>query len=259
MTMTHEEANELLAALAIDAVDDAERAAILAHVAECPRCQSELDAMREVASALGNSVEPLPEGLWSSISERIYEVRNEEVPPLPRLLPVGFSEIGTDAIVVPITSRRLKGVFASIGAVAAAAIIVLAFSLASASHHVNQLQDALKNAANNAVTAALETPGHRVVELKGPDQEKLAQFVLLPDGRGYMVRSELPTLKSNETYQLWGVIDGKAISIGLIGTSPQHVTFTDSGPSSPTVLGVTVEPAGGSPTPTSSMVASATV
>ena len=49
---------------------------IEAHLAECPRCRAELDAHREVAAALGNSVEPLPEGLWSSIASAL--------PPRPR-------------------------------------------------------------------------------------------------------------------------------------------------------------------------------
>ena len=74
--MTHDEANELLAALALDAVSDEERTAVEEHVAQCPRCRSELDGLREVAAALGNSVATLPEGLWPSISKRIYEHQN---------------------------------------------------------------------------------------------------------------------------------------------------------------------------------------
>ena len=69
--MTHEEASELLAVFALDAVDSDEHEQIEAHLAECPRCRAELDAHREVAAALGNSVEPLPEGLWSSIASRL--------------------------------------------------------------------------------------------------------------------------------------------------------------------------------------------
>ena len=66
--MSHQQAAELLAVFALDAVDDDEHELIEAHLAECPRCRAELDAHREVAAALGNSVEPLPEGLWSSIA-----------------------------------------------------------------------------------------------------------------------------------------------------------------------------------------------
>ena len=37
--MTHEQASELLAALALDAVDSVEREEIDRHVAQCPRCK----------------------------------------------------------------------------------------------------------------------------------------------------------------------------------------------------------------------------
>ena len=55
----------------------------------CPRCQAELDGFREVAGALGNSVEPLPEGLWSGIASRLPERHEDEeqLPPMPRLVP----------------------------------------------------------------------------------------------------------------------------------------------------------------------------
>jgi anti-sigma-K factor RskA len=88
---------------------------------------------------------------------------------------------------------------------------------------------------------------------------RLAQFVLLPDGRGYLVSSHMPELASNLTYQLWGIIDGRAISIGLMGHSPGQVTFTVSGSPTPSALDVTIEPSGGSPSPTSPVVASGAV
>ena len=69
---------------ALDALEGDEHELIEAHLAECPRCRAELDAHREVAAALGNSVEPLPEGLWSSIAERpAAAIATEEPPPMP--------------------------------------------------------------------------------------------------------------------------------------------------------------------------------
>ncbi len=155
--MKHDQAFELLAALSLDAVDEAERAAIDEHVRTCPKCQSELDGLLEVAGALGNSVEPLPEGLWSSISSRIYD-EGEEDRPMPLLLPI--DDVATRR------ARRFarpsaRSVFSSIGAVAAALIVVLALNLSSEAHRVTNLQRQL--AASSAVDAALATPGHTVV------------------------------------------------------------------------------------------------
>ena len=39
---------------------------------------------------------------------------------------------------------------------------------------------------------------------------QLAEFVMLPNGTGYLVKSSMPTLASNETYQLWGHREGLA-------------------------------------------------
>ena len=84
--MSHQEAAELLAVFALDALEGDEHELIEAHLAECPRCRAELDAHREVAAALGNSVEPLPEGLWSSIAGALPPHRDQEPPPMPTLV-----------------------------------------------------------------------------------------------------------------------------------------------------------------------------
>src|SRR6202035_4691310 len=76
----------------------------------------------------------------------------------------------------------------------------------------------------------------------------------LPDGRGYLVKSDLPSLSAKETYQLWGVVGGQPISIGILGRNPGQVTFTFAGSPSPSQLGINVEPAGGSVGPSSPML-----
>ena len=63
-------------------------------------------------------------------------------------------------------------------------------------------------------------PGHKVVNVESAGHVQLAQFVVLPSGQGYLVKSNLPTLSSAKTYQLWGVINGQAISLGLLGQTP---------------------------------------
>ena len=254
--MTHDEASELIAALALDAVEGDERTALEAHIAECPRCQSEFDAMLEVAAALGNSVEPMPEHLWSSISSRIYDDGEHEAPVL--------TLFDTDGSSSPMRRRpssrtRVRRSLALPLAVAAVVVAVLAFQLVSDNGRVSTLQSALRASNSSAITAALNAPGHKLVTLKGGSDQKLAEFVMLPDGRGYLVSSKMPTLTTSETYQLWGVFGGKTISIGLMGSSPGHVTFTAAGPPTPTELAVTVEPAGGAAPPTSQIIAAGTV
>ena len=271
--MTHDEVSELLGAFALDAVDGEEYEQIEAHLSECPRCRAEVDAHREVAAALGNSVEPLPDGLWDSIARRLPPRQDEEAPPMPLLVRDAPSEPGDGEHAArtfhaprapgsarPSRSMRSRLAAVAIIAVAAAAVaIVLGVNLVHANNQISQLQQAGAPSTHTAVVAALGTPGHKVVNVETPGHSRVAQFVVVPDGQGYLVNSDLPTLSSGKTYQLWGVFDGRPISLGLLGQSPHQATFTSAGSKSPTALAITIEPASGSVVPTGSMLATGTV
>jgi hypothetical protein len=132
-------------------------------------------------------------------------------------------------------------------------------SLASADNRVSNYQNALNNANSQALAATLVAPGHRLVELGNGATPSLAEFVLLPNGNGYLVKSDLPTLNSSNTYQLWGIVNGKPISLGVIGSAPRFTIFSAAGSPAPSTIGISIEPAGGSSAPTTSMVASITL
>ena len=253
--MTHEVAQELLAVYALNAVDGEERADLQLHVDECVRCSSELDALRSVSTAMGDHGEPASQELWERISSHLYDGTGT----VPAIRTLGLP----GATVVPLGGRRafrLRAKYAvSAFAVAAAALVgILGINLASADNHITQLNSALTiatGATNQAlINAALATPGHLDVNLTGSHSSSLARFVLL-NGQGYLVSSNFATLPSTETYQLWGIINGKPISIGVMGNEPVTVSFTFVGSKSPSEIAVTIEPTGGSVAPTSPIVA----
>lgn len=239
--------------MALDALDSDLHAQVEEHIVTCPECQSELDELRTVASALGNTYEVPPEGLWSQIATRLYETDAVDAPTPPVFM--------SDFEVPRAGTRRVRArsFVLSVSLAAAAAIIVLALNLASANGRVSNLNDALASNAHNGVTSALATPGHKVVTLSDVHHGVLASFVLLPDGRGYLIHSNMPALPSNETYQLWGIVNGSPVSIGVMGSSPRAVAFTLATSPGPSKLGVTIEPAGGSLTPAPSMIATGEV
>jgi AhpD family alkylhydroperoxidase len=266
--MTHEQASELLAVFALDAVDSDEQELIEVHLAECPRCRAELDAHRDVAAALGNSVEQLPEGLWSSIASRLPPRPAEEPPPMPALVREGSAlqerTAPTFRTPSPAPRRASRGSrgsrgrlfsLASLAVAAAAVAAVLGVNLVHANDHISSLQ----NSSPASATAALRVPGHKVVDAESARHVELARFVVVPSGQGYLLTSDLPTLSSAKTYQLWGIIRGQAISLGLLGQDPHDAAFTWGGSAEPSKLGITVEPAGGSVVPTGSMLAAGTV
>ena len=152
------------------------------------------------------------------------------------------------------------------GAIAVAAstvAVVLGIDLVHSQDSVTSLQQAAAHqqvvAHGTPAAVALQTPGHRVVTLENSAHVDLARFVIVPGGRGYLVSSTLPKLGHGETYQLWGIMKGTAISLGLLGAAPHGSTFTIAGTSSTPQLAVTAEPAGGTVAPTGDIVASGTV
>jgi anti-sigma factor RsiW len=260
--MSHEEASGLLGAYALDAVDGDEFAALEAHLDSCPRCRAELDSLREVAAALGNSVEPLPEGLWSQIASRLPERPADEEPPsMPQLAPEGRAERAGSPFRAPVGGRRRRVAATMVAAVAVAAVavaIVLGIGLVRADNSVSNLQ-AQVSRPPATVGHALQTPGRRLVNLYSRSGSAAAQFVVVPDGRGYLVSSTLPSLAAGRTYQLWGIVGNTAISLGLLGRSPQQAVFTMAGTNRPSRLSITAEPAGGVIVPTTAVVATGTV
>jgi len=258
--MSHDDASELLGAYALDAVDGDELTALEVHLESCPRCRAELDSLHEVAGAIGTSVEPLPEGLWSNIASRLPErPGDEEPPPMPRLSPEGRSSFRPPP---DRRQRRRSGVVATVGALAvtaAAVAVVLGIGLVRADNRVSGLQSAAAAHQGSTVAAALQTPGHRLIALDTAAHVQLARFVVVPDGRGYLVSSKLPRLRADQTYQLWGIVDSRAVSLGLLGGAPNQAVFTMAGANRPSRLSITAEPSGGSITPTGPIVATGTV
>jgi hypothetical protein len=128
-----------------------------------------------------------------------------------------------------------------------------------AGNHVAQLRREMSLSPNAAVRSALRAPGHEIVGLSGVNHLELARFVLDPDGRGYLLNSGLPALSSQSTYQLWGLINGQIISLGILGRSLHQVAFTVKGSPRLARLGISIEPTGGSIQPSGRMLISGPV
>ncbi|MHB8220157.1 MAG: anti-sigma factor [Acidimicrobiales bacterium] len=277
----HDVIEGLLAAYALDAVGPDEAATVERHVQSCPRCRAELDSYRELASAIGTSMalesaEPPPAALWNRISaglsgsvERSSSAVGVPMPALS-LHPTGAAAGAPEGDVRPPGSRRIgpagsgrrggrrtfqiAGVLAAAAAVAA--IAVLGVQLVRVNGQLSQTKSALTaRGPSAAAEAALSTPGHRLVRMVTPEGAQLAEFVVVPDGQGYMVSSELPAIPDDETYQLWGMIAGQPISLGLLGHLPSRAAFTVSSALAPSALAITIEPAGGVATPDRTPVA----
>jgi len=224
--LSHREIQQLLGAYALDAVDDDERDAIELHLATCPRCRAEVMEDREVAAFLGHTGGPAPSGLWDRIAASL-----EEAPPPLALAPV--TPMGA--------ARRARWSRWALVATSAAAVVALALGLAVAVSSRSSHRDTLQEQA----IEARDRSDARVADLRSAEGRLAAQAVLLPDGRGYLLQTDLPRLDRARTYQLWALVGNEAISAGVLGPDPKVATFTLHVPPSALGFAITDEVAGG--------------
>lgn len=244
MDFTHDETIELLGVYALDAVDDDEKVAVEAHLAECPRCAAEVADHREVAAAMAFSGAPAPEGLWSRIVETL-----EEAPPelnLPLSAPVASLDSARAARAERSGWRTMLQPLPAVAAAVMLAIGLLAGVLITAG-------DDGPNETELLAQASLEDVARRVLNdakaskivLESPSGELTATAAVDSDGSGYLLGTSLPALDPSQTYQLWGIAADTVISLGVLGESPGVVAFhLDKGVET---LAITSEIAGGVP------------
>ncbi|MDQ1416012.1 MAG: hypothetical protein QOF81_1625 [Acidimicrobiaceae bacterium] len=132
--------------------------------------------------------------------------------------------------------RRLMVALAS-----AAAVIVAALGIQVGRLEVRKPQQA--NLPELAYRVADADPNARHLTLSSADGVHTIRAVIIADGTTYLGPGNLDTLPADETYQMWGVVDGARVSLGVLGNSPTYHAFTT--PAVANVLAVTVEPQGG--------------
>lgn len=269
--LSHEEIEELLGAYALDAVDPATAELIEAHLDTCVRCAAEVSQHHEVAGLLANSGGVAPADLWDGIAGRLGGTSDESWDRLAARLRApddreaagaapapsgpGAGTPAPEAAVVPIGSSRRRGRWVAAGAglvAAAAAVLALVFGLQV--HHLNSQVEALqaRHGLSAAERAAIAAPGTTRVTLTAPGGtgpgSTPATIVLTAEGTGFVMNDAgdgLAPLPADRTYQLWGVVGSKIISLGLLGSRPGIVPFSVAGAGGVSAFAITDEVAGG--------------
>jgi hypothetical protein len=268
--MTHEEAHEALEALALDALDASERAAVLAHVKGCAECHLELVALEADVAQLAYAVRPEP----MSDVQRV-RVRG-------RLLARAAADRSSVSPVMPDTDvRRVPAMARSSRQsmwIALAASIVAAVSLASL-FQVNRERSTLaaayasaagdrtaSRASLDSLRAAMADRDRLIANLTGPDVAVVTMASAgpkTPSARMFwdqsvnawtFVAHNLPKPKAGRTYQLWLVTASQKISAGTFapganGEAVVRATYALAKDSLAAVA-VTDEPEAGSAQPT---------
>ncbi|HUP68661.1 MAG TPA: anti-sigma factor [Acidimicrobiales bacterium] len=233
--LTHHELEELLGAYALDAVDPDEANAVEVHLRECPRCHDEVITHREVAASLAHVGSVAPEGVWERIADSL-----EEVPPQLDMARVVAMTPRRPAV----SPHRWAIAAASVAAAATSIIGVLGVKLVDQDRRLRTLTAAVdaRSLESTAMEALVDSNARRV-QLKALDDKLLGEAVMLADGTGYLLKSNLPALPADRTYQLWAVVGDARISLGVLGRRPAVTAF--KAVADVRALAITDEPAGG--------------
>jgi anti-sigma-K factor RskA len=243
MKILRHDLHSLTGAYALDALEGgAEFERFTRHLSRCPSCASEVRGFREVATSLAfaAATEP-PPGLRARVLTAA--TRTRQLPP----------EVKTHAR--PRRARvRVPWVPWLSGAIATAGIAVaVVFGLAQA-HTQQELNQA--RAQNQAIALVLSAPQVKLLS-QTTTAGGVATVVLAADRHQLVVITNgLPALPAGKVYQLWFIGPKKIVSAGLLpsATSGQTAPVLASGVAHGDKLGLTVEPAPGSPQPTTTPI-----
>lgn len=236
--MREDELRGLLPAWALDAVTPEEAAAVDRAVAADPALAEEARALREVAAllAVGASETP-PAALRADVLDRVARTPQD-----------GTGTDEDDGVVVDLARvrarRRDRWLVAAVVLAAAAVPGVIAVQQ---HERATQAEEQL-----TTVAEALAEPGAQLLaaDVAGGGR---AVAVVGSDTSVFSAR-DLPSLTSEEVYQLWVVDDGGARSAGVLTVAAGQASAELADLPDGATIAMTVEPAGGSTQPTSDPV-----
>lgn len=235
------EVHSLAGPYALQALPEDERVLFEAHLRACPSCRTEVEEFRATAARLGAATaETPPAALKSRIMAEVARTRQVS----PASAAPSFAHRRRTPWRRRVLAAAVAAVLLAVGGVAGVAVV--------------QLRDARQTASRDAeISTILAAPDSRTVHAPVEGGGRLTLVVSEREAAAVVVMDGLPGTPSNRTYQLW-LIDGtQARSAGTVdlrepGRTTRilrtHVAGADG-------LGLTIEPAGGSRTPTPPVIA----
>jgi anti-sigma-K factor RskA len=230
--MNCETASELAAAYALGALEPAAARAFEEHLAGCARHDEELAAHRRVTAGLARAADPIapPSGL----RDRLLAAAEAERPPAQRpSRPIEF----------PVERARERGPRFSISWAVAAAFGVIALGLAV--WNVSLLSDDDAGPVGPTEYAFAGTGG-------------AGEVTRVPGSNLVVVElRDLQNLAADQDYQVWAIAGGEPQSLGVLRVQDGVAILAGEATGSIEAVAVTIEPAGGSPLPTSDPILTA--
>ncbi|MGW0523794.1 anti-sigma factor [Crossiella sp. NPDC003009] len=222
----------LTGAYVLNGLSPAEREQFERHLHACPTCALEVTEFTETSAWLGNAVAETPP---PALRERVLAVAEftSQIPPL------------TGSPRVAGSPRRRRAVLLA----AASAVIGMAVLGLHSTAPSDQLDHQAGAMAGRADAAALLAAADaRVLSAPGPGGGTLSVVHVPGHAAAVLIASGLPAPPPGHVYQAWVIGPRGARSAGLL---PAAAPLVAAGVAPGDRIGLTVEPAGGSPQPTS--------
>ncbi len=219
-TMPHVEG--LLAAYALDAVYDDERAQVEKHLQECSRCVDELQTYAETT-------------VWMS--------EGLQTAPPPRLRGRLLKQVAQEAAVVRPMRRTRRPAQWLAGVAAAGLIAAGGWGIwAALDEDLSPTQQVVQAA--DAVQHEASVDGHTLTVVTSQEQE-----------RAVLLSTDLPDLQDGQVYQAWFMRSDGAIDSAGVVPDPGADAELSGDPRGSTALALSVEPEGGSQQPSTEPIA----
>lgn len=242
--MTHPDLHSLTGAYALDALDDDERRAFELHLVDCATCRDEVDGFRATTATLGSAVaEPPPAHLKDAVMAEVGRTR-QEAPPAE-----GTARAAS--VVAREASRPARRAWTERLLVPAAAVMALVVAgLSILVGNLNQRIDELSVTSDVAdVVAAADL---QTWEAELPDGGTARVMYSASRGEGWFVADDMRPTDEGRVYELWVIDDEGPSPAGLFDAHDGRALHSFTGDmDGVAAMAVTVEPASGSPQPTS--------
>jgi anti-sigma-K factor RskA len=223
--------HHLTGAYALDAVDDVERARFEQHLAECEDCRAEVASLREAASLLAETaVATPPPSLRDSVLSGISQVR-----PLPPVVER-----------TRVVNRRWFPLL-----VAAAVVAILGVGAA-----IWQPWAPSEDPSLTAAERILTAPDAQSVAVDLGEAGSATVTRSESVGKAVITTEDMAPAPAGKVFELWLQDDeGAMIPAGLMPPGEDNQVVLEGDAAAATAVGITVEPEGGSPEPTSEPIA----
>ena len=229
--------HQLIAPYALDALEADDRSRFEAHLALCEQCRVELVGFMSTAARLGEAeaVTPPP------------ELRE-------RLLTMAESTAQEHPVVTALSQRRgIRRIAPRLALAAAVAAAVVGIGGFVAEH-----ERADELSAERSRVVAVMTAKDGTMSVDAASGGGNVRVIASKSRNAAVVLGEsLPALDDNQIYQVWHMEDGKPTSVGLLGHGPGMLYINSI--KGAEAYAVSVEPAGGSPKPTTEPIAATPV